>query len=50
MNLFLSGKVIVMIFIISDPAKRFTLRRFGKLNVLKKIKIKSMKVKSNNRY
>ena len=39
-----------MIFIISDPAKRFTLRRFGKLNVLKKIKIKSMKVKSNNRY
>ncbi len=43
-------KVIVMIFIISDPAKRFTLRRFGKLNVLKKIKIKSMKVKSNNRY
>ena len=43
-------KVIVMIFIISDPAKRFTLRRFGKLNVLKKIKIKSKKVKSNTRY
>ena len=30
-----------MILIISPPANRFTLRRFGKINVLKKIKIKS---------
>ena len=39
-----------MILIISDPAKRFTLRRFGKINVLKKTKIKSKKVKINNKY
>ena len=39
-----------MILIISDPAKRFTLRRFGKINVLKKTKINSKKVKTNNNY
>ena len=39
-----------MILIISPPANRFTLRRFGKINVLKKIKIKSKKVKSNKWY
>ena len=39
-----------MIVIISDPARRFTLRRFGKMNVLKKIKINSKELRSNNTY
>ena len=39
-----------MIVIISDPARRFILKRFGKMNVLKKIKINSKKLRSNNTY
>ena len=39
-----------MIVIISDPARRFILKRLGKMNVLKKIKINSKKLRSNNTY